>query len=236
MTPVKRHKGGVPVPSGYEKDSTVPNPEEGVSIVQYTGSGTADEAVAAFKQSAEDSGWSERGTITVLGEWSGAGFEKDDEILVVHADESDGDVTVTVIHGPKDVLGSNGAPETTETTDDTGKTEETGTGETPPDTDVDGSDIPDVPRYPGSVRTSYARRETDDGTMVAVTYVAEATFQEASDFYDDALPSNGWEIETSVDSDDGGGREATKDSKMVNVWWERSDYEGYVKIVIRVVE
>jgi hypothetical protein len=226
--------GGVPVPPEYEEDSTVPTPQEGVSIVQYTGSGTADEALTSFKQSAEDSGWSERGTITVLGKWSGAGFEKDDEILVFHAAESDGEVTVTVVHGPKDVLGSNGA---TETTDRTDTTEETDTEETPPETDVQGSDISDVPRYPGSVRTEYARKETDTETEVVVGYLAEATFQEVSDFYDDALPSNGWTIQERIETDEAEGRVATKDSKKLEMYWENnSDYEGYLDIRIHVVQ
>jgi hypothetical protein len=222
--------GGVPVPPEYEKESTISNPREGVSIVRYTGSGTAAEALTKFKQSAEDSGWSERGTITVLGEWSGAGLEKGDELLVFHTDESDGEVTVTVVHGPKETLEPTGGTEAGET--EAG----TATEETPPDTDVSGSDVADVPRYPGSVRTDYGRTETDAGTEIVVVYLAEATFQEASEFYDDALPSNGWTIQKKVATDEAGGRVATKDTKKLELYWEHSDdYEGYVEIGVHVV-
>lgn len=220
--------GDIPVPSGFEKAATVPNPKDDVTIVRYTSSRSPDEAVAAFKNSAKGSGWAEEGTIEVLGgKWSGAGFEKDDEVLVIHATESGEDVTVTVVCAPREMAGSDEAAETTDTA------AETETDEPPPQSDVTGSDLADVPRYPGSVRTEYVRHETDSEIEIGITYVAEATFEEAMDFYTGALPDNGWTIERTIEADDEGGIKATSGSKQLLIRWEaNSNYDGYIDIEV----
>lgn len=224
--------GDVPVPSGFEKESTLPTPEEGVTIVRYTGTGSSADAVAAFKGSAKDAGWSEVGSIEVLGgKWSGAGFEKNDEVLVIHAEESGDEVTVTVVKAPKEMAGSEVKTETTETTD------EPGDGESPPESDVEGSDIDDVPRFPDSVRTDYARNETDSEIQILIEYIAEATVEAVGDFYEEALPDNGWSIQQKVETDEGHGIVATKGSKQVEMYWEASsDYEGSIEIGVYVLE
>lgn len=226
--------GDIPVPSGYEKETTIPTPEEGVTIVRYTGSGSPSDAVAAFKRSATDAGWSEEGTIEVLGgKWSGAGFEKDDEVLVIHAKESGEDVTVTVVCAPEEMAGSEDTDGPTDTAEETATTEE----EKPRQSDVEGSDIEDVPRYPGSVRVDYVRHETDTEIEISIKYVAEATFDEAMEFYEEALPDNGWTIQETVHADDQGGIKANKGSKIVLIRWEtNSDYEGYLDIEIGLLK
>lgn len=226
--------GDVPVPSGFDKQSTVPSPEEDVTVVKYTGSGSSADAVAAFKSSATDAGWSEEGTIEVLGgKWSGAGLEKDDEVLVIHAKESGEDVTVTVVCAPEEMAGSDGTGETTEASDEKDTEDE----ETPPQSDVKGSDIEDVPRYPGSVRVEYVRQESDTKTTTYMNYVAEATFDEAFNFYEKALQDNGWDIQKKVESNEEGGFIASKGSKQVVIRWEaNSDFGGYIDIEIQLTE
>ena len=59
--------------------------------------------------------------------------------------------------------------------------------EGPPASDVAGEDIPDVPRYPGSVRTDYLR----EGLIL---YVTSASIDEVLAFYEKELPANGWTV------------------------------------------
>lgn len=224
--------GGVSVPSGYEKQATVPNPKEGVTIVQYTGSGSPEDAVAAFKSAAKDAGWSEEGTVAVLeGEWSGAGLKKDDEVMVIHATESDGQVMVTVVRAPEEQAGSDGTGGTTDSS------EETEPAESPPQSDVEGSDFDDVPRYPDSVRIEYWQQETDADLTIGIKYLTDASFEEIFNFYDEALPDQGWTVAQSTQSAEEGGFVATKDSKQVMIRWEsNTSYDGYVDIEMVVVE
>lgn len=231
--------GDVPVPSGFEKEMTVPNPEEGLTIVRYSGSGSPEDAVAAFKSAATDAGWAEEGTVQVLdGKWSGVGFKKDGEFLMIQANGSDGEVTVTVIRADKELVGSEGTGDTTDTAEEgTDTAEETASEESPPQTDVDGSDIEGVPRYPGSVRTEYSRIESESEITIMPSYIAEATVEDVKEFYEETLPDNGWTIQQSIQTDDGGQIMASKDSKVVTIGWDsKSDYEGYIKYGMQLVK
>lgn len=224
--------GDVPVPSGFEKEMTVPNPEEGLTIVRYSGSGSPEDAVAAFKSAATDAGWAGEGTVQVLdGKWSGVGFKKDGEVLIIQARGSDGEVTVTVIRADKELVGSEGTGDTTDTA------EETASEKSPPQSDVDGSDIEDVPRYPGSVRTEYSRVESESEIQIYNLYIAEATFEDVKEFYEETLPDNGWTVEQAIQTNDGGQIIAAKDSKTITIGFENdSDYEGYIDYGMQLVK
>ena len=225
--------GGITVPSGFEGASAPPAPQEGVTIARYTGSGSSSEALEAFKSAAGDAGWEGKGSVTVMGgQWSGAGFEKEDEALVIHAEESDGEVVVTVVHAPKEQTGMDDTGDSTEDT----TTEEMETEEaTPQQSDAGGEDHPDVPRYPGSVRTDYAHMESSDQEITENKYVAEATVDEVGTFYEEQLPAHGWTIDMTGVQNGQHGIIASKNGMQLQMAFEQSeDYEGHTNIHIVV--
>jgi hypothetical protein len=61
-----------------------------------------------------------------------------------------------------------------------------------PTADVPGQDLPDIPRYKGSMRTAYD--QNDDGSEVNLEYVASASAQEILDFYKKTLVEKGWTL------------------------------------------
>ena len=63
-------------------------------------------------------------------------------------------------------------------------------GFTFPKTDVQGKDISDIPRYPGSIRMSY---EEDEGDYYIDYYISGNKASEVSSFYSDKMPQYGWE-------------------------------------------
>ena len=62
----------------------------------------------------------------------------------------------------------------------------------PPILDVTGEDIPDVPRYPGSVRTSYTRMASGGERGLMISYITPASIDEVLRFYRQELPARGW--------------------------------------------
>lgn len=61
-----------------------------------------------------------------------------------------------------------------------------------PTADVSGEDIPDVSRYPGSVRIYYG--PVPGTEMVVVEYLTSASIETVSDFYEAQLPADGWQL------------------------------------------
>lgn len=66
------------------------------------------------------------------------------------------------------------------------------TEETLPSSDVAGSDITGISRYPGSVRTEYYKDA--QGTFTNITYKAKASSDDILDFYKKLLPEKSWEL------------------------------------------
>ncbi len=63
-----------------------------------------------------------------------------------------------------------------------------------PQRDVAGRDLPDVPRYTPSVRTSYERHTTDGTVYVEITYHTRDNPERVRNFYLKALPGHGWTL------------------------------------------
>lgn len=59
-----------------------------------------------------------------------------------------------------------------------------------PTADVAGEDLPDMPRYKGSMRTAYDKN--DDGTEVNLEYIVSSGSKAILDFYKKTLVDNGW--------------------------------------------
>jgi len=89
---------------------------------------------------------------------------------------------VVLVIGVVFISGCVEAPEVTTHPDEIG----------PPTLDVIGNDIPDVPRYPGSVRTSYSHMGDERDRITAATYITSASVDEVLRFYKKELPVNGW--------------------------------------------
>ena len=73
------------------------------------------------------------------------------------------------------------------TPDETGQEEET-----LPSSDVAGTDIEGIPRYPGSVRTEYAK--DPESPFTSITYKVKKTKKEIFDYYKEQLPKNNWQL------------------------------------------
>jgi|GEM_PF-1075845 len=227
--------GGIAVPSGFEGATAPPSPKEEVTIARYTGDGSSSEALQAFKSAAQEEGWEGKGTVTVLGgQWSGAGYEKEDEVLVIHAEESDNEVVVTVVQAPKDTTGMGDMDDSTEeTTPEETESEEA----TAPESDVEGEDHSDVPRYPDAVRTEYAHMESSDQIVTSIKYLAEASVDEVGTFYEEQLPAHGWDITKQAVDNGRRGIVATKNGMELRMIYEPSEeYEDHTVIKIGVEE
>lgn len=93
-------------------------------------------------------------------------------------------------------------------------------------------DIPDVPRYPGSIRTGSSVVVEAGLTMIG--YVTSSSVDEVVDFYEKELPANGWEIINSFPIEGAVWLTAHKDHEIVvKVTSAPSDeYPGYTGIGI----
>ena len=220
-------------PAGFTAFATMD--VQGAAVTHYTGSGTAKDALDAFKTSVIDAGWTpileeevpvvhipESG-IAAGATWTG--FERGDEFLGIWAMQAQDQTTVTVVIVPKEVLEA--------FADEVTPAEKEG----PPTSDVSGKDIPDVPRYPGSVRTGSV-----GGT---VEYVTSASLDEVLAFYEKELPAHGWtEITPRLQIDEATfAIGAIKGNRELMVQFSRSeDYSDWgpnytsVFIVVVVVE
>jgi hypothetical protein len=102
----------------------------------------------------------------------------------------------------------------------------------PPTQDVSGVDIPDVPRYPGSVRSW--------GEPTSAGYYTSAGVNTVANWYDSELPGYGWE-HVSIAPWVGGAFEgdmmltASKNSRSLSMTVAKSSkYEGYTLIGIGI--
>ena len=63
-----------------------------------------------------------------------------------------------------------------------------------PAEDVPGRDMPGLPRYPGSVRVEYERKEQDRLVFTAVRYLAQARLDVIRGFYRGVFRSKNWSV------------------------------------------
>ena len=87
------------LPAGFAQISQVV--ENDYTITTYSGSGTAQDALSAFRASMESEGWTYK-TSGSFGGYTGDIYERGDDRAVVHSAEAGTDqVTVVVVSGPK---------------------------------------------------------------------------------------------------------------------------------------
>ncbi len=84
-----------------------------------------------------------------------------------------------------------------------------------PSEEVPGKDVSDLPRYPGSVRVVYERKEMDVLVLTRVRYLSHEKLDTIRGFYRGVFRSEGWKVANAEFSDDEwtflvvkGGREA----------------------------
>ena len=63
-----------------------------------------------------------------------------------------------------------------------------------PDQDQPGRDISGLPRFPGSVRTAYARQATDVVTVTTAAYAVRASRNDVRTFYLQVFTDAGWDV------------------------------------------
>jgi hypothetical protein len=63
-----------------------------------------------------------------------------------------------------------------------------------PETDVPGSDLPELPRYPGSVMTEYEQKLYGDIMVTKADYLSNAGVEEVKSFYRDVFRDGGWRV------------------------------------------
>ncbi|WGI18115.1 hypothetical protein [Methanonatronarchaeum sp. AMET-Sl] len=187
--------GDISIPADYEEETSL---EWGdYAVTQYlVDSDNADEVLDELQDSAEDAGWE----VTADWAWSVPGYnvavalEKDDEVMGLHATGINGEVRATVITGPLDTNDVDNGEEDTNDND----------VDQPPTEDVDGEDLEDVPRYPGSVLIEHRTGTYNDDFAAELLYLTEDQGDEVSDFYEITLEDEGWEnINTGSETVDG---------------------------------
>lgn len=62
-----------------------------------------------------------------------------------------------------------------------------------PASDVEGEDLPRLPRYSGSVRTEFEVSRDDRFVLTAVEYFADATLDDVRRFYEGVIEEHGWQ-------------------------------------------
>ncbi len=71
-----------------------------------------------------------------------------------------------------------------------------------PSEDTPGRDVPDLPRYPDSVRVEYERRELGALVLTRATYLSHEKLDTVRGFYRGVFRSEGWKVANAEFSDD----------------------------------
>jgi len=95
-----------------------------------------------------------------------------------------------------------------------------------PTSDVPGRDLPDVPRYPGSIRTMYGIIPGSPDTGFYIMYDAPGSAKEVKDFYEKQLPANGWESSLTVEA----AEEYNQSYRFIEQPLNRGDQEMVIQI------
>jgi len=91
-----------------------------------------------------------------------------------------------------------------------------------PTTDVQGADISDIPRYPGSIRASYFRHPN---VKALITYLSDASLAAIENFYRNEMPDNRWEYDgTSW----GSGSDGSVTYQIVHIWFKKGEMSATI--------
>ena len=103
--------------------------------------------------------------------------------------------------------------------------------EGPPVSDVEGEDVPGLPRYPGSVRIDYFRTEQAGSTSVGNTYLTGASRDEVVEYFEGTLPEADWTINAILEQNGESILNATREAMTLQlVVTPSKDFDGYTEI------
>lgn len=196
--------GGVPL--GWSKIQDL-RPKKNVWGIQYQGTGTLEDALTTFKTEMEKAGW-----VHVIDENYSSLLKKDNFEAVIFASRVEPNtITVVILAAEAREQPSVGKPEI-------------------PTKDIDGEDITDVPRYPGSVRIWYESLFQD----ISIEYLTSENVSTVADFYTTQLPANGWRLKGMTTEEQKTEITATKTKRgLLTISIETSkDYEGYTNVEV----
>lgn len=171
LKPSSRPEIGISAPQGWSKIQDL-NVAEDSSGVQYQGTGTIEDAVAAFNAEMLKAGWShvrdenlQKGfTFSVLEK---NGYEA--TIMAVETEPNKIIVSIVVAKSKQEL------PKELE----------------PPKADVEGEDLTYVPRFPSSIRIAYENYSES----VFIEYLAPANITTVTEYYVIELQAMGWALE-----------------------------------------
>jgi hypothetical protein len=101
-----------------------------------------------------------------------------------------------------------------------------------PSEDVPGRDVPDLPRYPGSVRVEYERRQHDALVLTRTRYLSAENRDTVRGFYRGVFRSEGWRVANAEFSDGEWNFLAVKGEREVDI--EVRSHRGGAETDVRV--
>lgn len=211
LKPSKPEIGIETAPQGWSKVQDLKVAEDAVGV-QYQGNGTIGNAIAAFKAEMMQAGWIHVRDETPQDGFSFAVLKKNDyEATIIAVATSPNKVIVSiVIAKPKTDIAKEPSP---------------------PKDDVEGEDLAEIPRFPGSIRITY-ESSVSVSVSVSIEYLTPANMTTVTEFYASELLARGWAIEGMTFSGNKTEIYATKPKGgFVTVNIENSkDYDGYTNI------
>lgn len=210
LKPSSKPEIGISAPQGWSKVQYL-NVAEDALGVQYQGTGTIEDAIAAFRTEMIKAGWSQVRDETPQNGFTFSVLKKNGyEATIMAAETEPSKIIVSIV--------------VAKSKEETPKELEL------PKEDVAGGDLTDVPRFPSSVRTIYENYSES----ISIEYLASANITAVTEYYAIELPANGWVFEGMVV---GGIKTEIYATKMkrgsVTINIENSDgYNGYVNIEV----
>ncbi|MGB9841275.1 MAG: hypothetical protein ACPLKZ_00965 [Candidatus Bathyarchaeales archaeon] len=169
---------GISAPQGWSKIQEL-NVAKDASGVQYQGTGTIEDAIATFKAEMLKAGWSHVRDETLQEGFTFSVLEKNGYEATIMAVETEPNRIIVSIVAAKS------------------KQEALKELELPKE-DVEGEDLTDVPRFPGSIRIAYE----SCSESVYIEYLTSANVTAITEYYATELPAKGWALEGLTACDD----------------------------------
>ena len=208
--------GGSALPEGFSALGTT---EEGdLEILRFSGPEPEQAAVDGFATQLETEQWTrlDRSNEYEIGGYTGGiGFKRQDEFLLLQSTLDADLVRITLVIGPSELMTETKGPSPT------------GDPDGRPTEDIDGRDLENAPRFPGSVRIKHVVA----AGFEQIIYLADATLDDVIGFHAASLSENGWGLIQQVRHEKTVFVEGTLDSVTLLIEASESrDYPGYLEI------
>lgn len=202
-------------PYGYTKTGS--QKIENVAVSHFTGNVKEDKARTDFTKWLKDDGWvldHSSGDIEIAG-YTGDIFKKKNDLMVLSINTSGDRAYISLASAPAQSVMT---------------TQKTTILNIPDETDVEGSDIDDIPRYPGSIRILY-EEEINVYGYITVEYITKDSLDDIKVFYEEFLDDDDWEDPDMIFRGNTLHIQGLRDSFFVMITAEPSSlYDGYNQI------